>query len=313
MMAPRSTLGMLALFSVAGALLPTLPTSQQPRMAVRPALHPRAHHALACAEREDGPASDFQVVLRDADSDRSIECEILETTEVSGRLYASMTPIDTPVAITSIGDGMMLELEDEELMQALLPTAQAVASEMGLTLLDTAVTLTVSGELSEIEKFDESTLGLDEVPEASLADMTDMTELEGVEEEDEDDDGAEVLLSFRHEKQTYYLVRLLEPIFVVGRQASLVNRTSVINTFTYPTPPEPTPEPDCAGYGLDVRAARRRGDDGSGARPRGHDGEECRPCPGVPADLSVHFAAGRGFGPISVSSTGRMSAPSMRV
>eukprot|EP00966_Prymnesium_polylepis_P097972 2269143-Prymnesium_polylepis.1 len=43
-----------------------------------------------------------------------------------------------------------------------------------------------------------------------------MEQLEGVEEEDDEDDGAEVLLSFRHEKQTYYIVRLLEPVFVVG-------------------------------------------------------------------------------------------------
>ena len=224
MAARKSAMGVLALVSVVGALQPMLQTPYQSRAAMRPAL--RARLPVACAERDDGPASDFQVVLRDSDTERTIECEILETTEVSGRLYASMTPVDTPVAITSIGDGMMLELEDEELMQALLPTAMAVAGEMGLTLLETAVTLTVSGELSEADKFDESTLSLDDVPEASLSDMTDMTELEGVEEEEDDDDGAEVLLSFRHEKQTYYLVRLLEPIFVVGRQVRLATRTA---------------------------------------------------------------------------------------
>ncbi|KAL1519926.1 hypothetical protein AB1Y20_023414 [Prymnesium parvum] len=208
-----------ALLLLPCALLPAWNARAPPLPAARPLARSLSPRACASASEEDG--GDFQVVLRDDETNRTIACQLLETTEVLGRLYASMTPVDTPVAITRIEDGVMVELDGGALFDELLPTAQAVASEMGLSLQHTAVTLTVSGDLEGHEEFDESALGLDELPSVSFAERTHSEALEAVEDEDDDElgeDGAEVLLSFGHKKQTYYIVRLLEPLFVVGRQ-----------------------------------------------------------------------------------------------
>ena len=37
---------------------------------------------------------------------------------------------------------------------------------------------------------------------------------------EDDEDGAEVLLGFRHDDAQYYVVRLLDPVFVVGKQVA---------------------------------------------------------------------------------------------
>lgn len=185
----------------------------RPTSVFRPSsmLRPPIVHMCTTEGGDDDPDTDFQVCLRDPDTDRSLECELLETVEYAGRLYASMTPIDTPVAIAVIDNGIMLEIEDEDLLMDLLPTAQAVASEMDLNLQNTAVTMTISGDLDELVEFDESKLGLDEESDSAMDD-----------DDDDADDAAEVLLSFGHEGETYYIVRLLEPVFIVGAHAIML-------------------------------------------------------------------------------------------
>jgi len=179
----------------------------------------RARPLLASAD--DGPgdfdSADFQVVLRDPETDLSMECYLLETTDALGSLYASMTPVDTPVAMTLLQDGIMIEIDDEELVETLFPTASAVCSEMGLALLRTPVTLTVSGELSDDDSDSEGS-----ARESLLNSMEELDEVDEV-GEDEEDEGAEVLLSFFHDSRKYYLVRLLEPIFVVGKQVQITD------------------------------------------------------------------------------------------
>ncbi|KAL3925007.1 MAG: hypothetical protein SGPRY_003756 [Prymnesium sp.] len=210
--ASRSNIVMLLLLAlVQSALLPG--ALRAPRLSPpREALQTSIHRLRLYAETEEDFSENFEVVLRDTETNRTLECRVLETTEVLGRMYASMTPIDEPAAITTIEDNVMVELDDDELLEELWQTAAAATSEMGLTLMNTPVTLTIAGDFASLPPFDESTLGLSESPE----DMeTSFDNVDGM-EESESDDGAEVLLSFCHERTTYYVVRLLEPTFIVG-------------------------------------------------------------------------------------------------
>ena len=155
---------------------------------------------------EDLATPEFEVVLADPETAREMQCHMLETVDDGAQLYASMTPVDTPVAITALRENMMVEVDDPALLEALLPSAAAVCAEMGLTLMDTPVTLTVAGELPDPDDGDGGAYAALDLPEADDA--------------EDDEDGAEVLLGFRHDDAQYYVVRLLDPVFVVGKQVA---------------------------------------------------------------------------------------------
>ena len=57
-----------------------------------------------------------------------MECHILQTTSAGDAMYASMTPIDTPVAIAALVDGTMVEVDNPLRIDALYPTAQATCA-----------------------------------------------------------------------------------------------------------------------------------------------------------------------------------------
>ena len=50
---------------------------------------------------EDLATPEFEVVLADPETAREMQCHMLETVDDGAQLYASMTPVDTPVAITA--------------------------------------------------------------------------------------------------------------------------------------------------------------------------------------------------------------------
>jgi len=207
---PMSLPSMLALLCTTSALVTPgrLPLRSSlplvPENAVRLAVRP-----IACAE---DTSSGIQVSLRDPETDRALECHVLQTTGVGGKMYASMTPIDTPVAIALLEDGTMVEVDNPAELDTLFPTAQAVCSEMDLALLQTPVTLTIAGELDGVDEDEEE----GEEGEAGA----DLAELDEAEEVDEDEGGVEVLSAFYHEDVKYYLVMPLEPFVVVGRQVA---------------------------------------------------------------------------------------------
>ena len=165
---------------------------------------------LAGSPDED-TSSGIQVSLRDPETDRTMECHILQTTSVADAMYASMTPIDTPVAIASLVDGTMVEVDNPLRIDALFPTAQAICAELDLALLQTPVTLTVAGEVDGVEEGDEEEGDVERLG-------PDLSELDDAEEAEEDEEGVEVISSFQYQDQKYYLVLPLEPFVLVGRQ-----------------------------------------------------------------------------------------------
>ena len=131
-------------------------------------------------------------------------CFLEELIPIKGNDYALLTPVDTPVSLFRIQDQGDPELiEKINSSEPILEVADVVLQEHDLTLVRSAVTLTVTGELEEPDP-------------------------EELEEDDIDDDSEtyELLVSFRVKDIEYGLYIPLDPFFVVAKlkegQAELV-------------------------------------------------------------------------------------------
>ena len=143
------------------------------------------------------------VLVRD-DEGRDLLCFLEQLIPLDDKDYALLTPVDTPVSLFRLIEG-----NDPELIatiassEPILSVADVVLQEHDLTLVRSAVTLTVNGELDE----------------------PDPEELED-EETDDDSETYELLVSFMVQEQEYGLYIPLDPFFVMARmtdgQAKLV-------------------------------------------------------------------------------------------
>jgi hypothetical protein len=104
----------------------------------------------------DGPSSNGAgdvptVLVRDSEG-RQLLCFLEQLIPLDGNDYALLTPVDTPVCLVKIADD---DDSDDEVIDELsgaepiLSVADVVLQEHDLTLVRSAVTLTVSGELEE--------------------------------------------------------------------------------------------------------------------------------------------------------------------
>jgi hypothetical protein len=152
----------------------------------------------------DGPnangSGDVPTVLVRDGQGRQLLCFLEQLIPLDGHDYALLTPVDTPVCLVRIAeddDGEDEVIEELGGAETILSVAEVVLQEHDLTLVRSAVTLTVSGELEEPDP--------DELEE------------EIDEEGDEDSDLYELLIQFRAEGQDYGLFIPLDPFFVVAR------------------------------------------------------------------------------------------------
>jgi len=135
-----------------------------------------------------------------------IECYADSVAEVNGVEYTIGVPCDYSVALCYFDEKEQLvpvELDDD-LMDDIFPLAETiVAEEFGeeLVLQRTPQTLTLVGELEDDEEEE------DDDDEISTGD----------DEEDGDEEEVEVLISFEHRGKDFNLVRLLDPILLVGK------------------------------------------------------------------------------------------------
>jgi hypothetical protein len=155
------------------------------------------------SEEEEGVPIPFV----DKEGNRFIECYADSIATVEGEEYTIGVPCDYCVALCYTDDDNNLvpvELNDK-LMDDIFPIAENVISEEfgeELVLQRTPQTLTLVGELEEDE---------------DDADEND------VDEENDDDDPydgeeeVELLLTFDHRDREYSLVRLMDPVLLVGR------------------------------------------------------------------------------------------------
>ena len=153
----------------------------------------------------DGPGNNGSgdvptVLVRNAQGQQLL-CFLEQLIPLDGHDYALLTPVDTPVCLVRIAesddeeDAVIEELDGAE---PILAVADVVLQEHDLTLVRSAVTLTVSGELEEPDP-DELDEELDE------------------DDGDEDSDLYELLIQFRAEGREYGLFIPLDPFFVVAR------------------------------------------------------------------------------------------------
>jgi hypothetical protein len=157
-------------------------------------------------------SGDVPTILVKDHAGREILCFLEHRIPLDGKIYALLTPVDTPVCLVKIGQEgedryeIIESLEDAE---PILSVADVVLQEHDLMLVRSAVTLTVSGELDEQDP--------DEIDE----DMD-----EELESDDEgESDLYDELISFRADNQEYGLYIPLDPFFVVAR---LVGDTALV-------------------------------------------------------------------------------------
>jgi len=150
--------------------------------------------------RDPGPSSSGEVptVLVHDRKGHDLLCFLEQLIPLDGEDYALLTPVDTPVSLFRLRDGD----EPEPIMtvassEPILSVADVVLQEHDLTLVRSAVTLTVSGELDEPDPDDD--------------------EDDEDEEDDEETETYELLVSFMVDQQEYGLYIPLDPFFVVAR------------------------------------------------------------------------------------------------
>ncbi len=121
-------------------------------------------------------------------------CFLEQLIPIEGKDYALLTPVDTPVSLFRLIEGQDPELvETIASSEPILSVADIVLQEHDLTLIRSAVTLTVTGELDEPEP--------EELEEDQISD---------------DSETYELLVSFRADEQEYGLYIPLDPFFVVA-------------------------------------------------------------------------------------------------
>ncbi|MGB8700243.1 MAG: DUF3727 domain-containing protein [Thermosynechococcaceae cyanobacterium] len=140
---------------------------------------------------------------------RSLLCYIELSVEVDGQDYALLNPVDYPIDIFAWveSDTAETDEEDEEVLMPvedaelneIFATAQAVLSEQNLKLKRSALSLTVEGDLPEVQEDDILVL---EVEETSL----------GKEQEE-----YQLLATFFHEEREYAIYTPIDPVLFVVR------------------------------------------------------------------------------------------------
>ncbi|MEL7035923.1 MAG: DUF3727 domain-containing protein [Cyanobacteria bacterium J06592_8] len=150
--------------------------------------------------QENGRFEEDIVTLTD-EQGRSLDCLIQSIVQLEGENYLLLIPVDAPIEILSgFGDDDDSEaataIESEVELDQIFPIAKAVLEEQNLTLKRTAVTLTVAGELPEIDQDD----------------------LDDGEEGDEIYEEMLELTSFYAQEQKYVICTPVEPFFVLARQ-----------------------------------------------------------------------------------------------
>ena len=139
--------------------------------------------------------SDVPTVLVRDQRGRQLLCFIEQLIPLDRRDYVLLTPVDTPVCLFRLEEGQEPELiEKVEDSEPILAVADVVLQEHELTLVRSAVTLTVGGELEE-------------------PDPEDLEDDEG----DDDTETYELLVSFLVEGHEYGLYIPLDPFFIVAR------------------------------------------------------------------------------------------------
>jgi hypothetical protein len=135
------------------------------------------------------------IVLTD-ETGRALPCYLEKKISLNGKDYILLNPVDYPVQVFAWESedeesGMLAEVEEAEIDQ-IFDTAQAVLAEMNLVLKRTAYTLTVEGEMPEVDE-------------------DDIIQIDGDEEDEEGEEFVEIA-HFYHEEKEYSVFAEVDPL-----------------------------------------------------------------------------------------------------
>jgi hypothetical protein len=183
----------LALLQLAALSLAFLPP--------RPAFVARStDHLFFALARVSDDESQVPIPFVDTEKQTFIECFADSVAELDGKRYTIGIPCDHSVAICYFDGNQLIPVElEDDLMDDVFPVAESIVNEEfgeELVLQRTPQTLTLVGELDDEDEDD------DDVDE---------------EDDDNEEEEVEVLLSFEHRDMEFNLVRLLDPVLLVGK------------------------------------------------------------------------------------------------
>ncbi len=142
------------------------------------------------------------VTLTD-ETGRTLDCYIERSLSVEDQEYVLLLPVDSAVEIfawqTDGEEEEAIPVEDEETIEQIFATAEAVLAEQNLILKRSAFALTVAGELPTVEEAELFTLE---------------TEEDGADLEPEQ---LQLLASFYYEEQEYAIYTPLDPLLFFAR------------------------------------------------------------------------------------------------
>lgn len=151
---------------------------------------------------ENDHAQAGSITLTD-DKGRTLECYVEHSLSVDGQEYVLLLPVDSPIEIFAWqGEDEEEEailVDDEETIDRIFSTAQAVLAEQNLVVRNSAYALTVAGELPPVEESELFTLEIED----------DETDLEP--------EQLQLLASFYHEEQEYAIYTPLDPLLFFAR------------------------------------------------------------------------------------------------
>ena len=154
---------------------------------------------------ENDPSQTASITLTD-ESGRSLPCYIERSLFVGDIEYVLLLPEDSAIEIFawhSDGDEEeAVPIEDDETIDRIFATAEAVLAEQNLVLRRTAFALTVAGELPPVEDAELFTLEIEE---------------EGSELEPEQ---LQLLSNFYHQEQEYSIYTPLDPLLFFAKMNS---------------------------------------------------------------------------------------------
>jgi uncharacterized protein YrzB (UPF0473 family) len=144
-----------------------------------------------------------QTVTLTDEEGRSLLCYVERSLTVQNQDYALLLPVDAPVEIFAWAvdededEEMLMDIEEDEL-EDIFTTARAVLAEQDLILHHTALTLTASGELPEVEDDDIISLDIEEDGQPNLEQF-------------------QQLAAFFYEEQEYVVCTPLDPLLFFAR------------------------------------------------------------------------------------------------
>ncbi|GAP95418.1 DUF3727 domain-containing protein [Leptolyngbya sp. NIES-2104] len=140
------------------------------------------------------------VTLTD-ESGLTLTCYIEHSLDVEDQEYVLLLPVDSPIEIFAWQENgdedEAVLVEDQAVIDQVFPIAKAVLEEQNLALKQTAVVLTVEGDLPDLDD-DEAWAGVES-------------------DSDDDQEELQLLASFWYEEQEYAIYTPLDPYFILAR------------------------------------------------------------------------------------------------